>query len=147
MKFLNDFQKFMYGRYGADELSKYLLCTYLVLIIVNIFFENTFLLILELIILMIVFYRFFSKKTYKRSRENAKFIKIKNNLFNFFDDFKKKKTNKYYVYKKCHKCKTLLKLPIPDSRGIKHVVCPKCKNRNSFLILKKTKVEFIKKKK
>ena len=80
MKFMEKFQKFMYGRYGVDELYKFLMYTYILLVIINLFIKSNIISIIELIIFIVMFYRFFSKKIYKRSTENVKFLKIKNNL-------------------------------------------------------------------
>ncbi len=55
--------------------------------------------------------------------------------------------DKDHIYKKCPKCKTTLKLPIPYERGIKHTNCPKCKKRLTLFVLKKQKIEIIKNKK
>ena len=98
-----------------------------------------------------MFYRFFSKKIYRRSNENRMFLKVKNKIVRPFKRLKKKIINRYekitdknYIYKKCNKCGTVLRLPIPDECGIKKVKCPKCKKRLRVLCLKKAKVEVIK---
>ena len=63
------------------------------------------------------------------------------------NNLKRNIKDKDHIYKKCSKCKTTLKLPVPYERGIKHTKCPKCKKRISFLVLKKQKIEIIKNKK
>ena len=113
MNIRNKLIKFMYGRYGVDELYKFLFLLYIITFIINIFLNNIFLEILGLIIILIMFYRVLSKN----------------------------------IYKKCPKCKTTLKLPIPYARGIKHTNCPKCKKRLTLFVLKKQKIEIIKNKK
>jgi len=146
MNFINKFQKFMYGRYGIDELYSFLLKLYLALIIIGLFVHNKFLLLLETLIIFIMFYRVFSKKTYKRRQENIKFLNIKKELFKPFKNIKRNVSDKEHIYKKCPKCKKTLRLPIPFERGIKHTKCPNCKNEITFLTLKKQKIEIIKKK-
>lgn len=133
---------FMRGRYGRDELYKFLLYLYLVLLILNIFINSKIILILELIIILIMVYRYLSKDINRRRRENELFLDIKIRIREIF-----KGTSKDYVYKKCHKCKKILRLPVPDKRGLKTVRCPICKNKNRFIVLDKVKVEVIKKKK
>ena len=71
-----------------------------------------------------------------------KFKDIKKCIIKPFDNIK----DKDKVYRRCHKCHTMLKLPVPKKRGIKHSTCPKCKKRNTFLILKQVKIEIISKK-
>jgi hypothetical protein len=57
----------MYGRYGVDDLYKFLFHTYILLLLLNLFIKNNIISILELIIFVIMFYRVFSRKIYKRS--------------------------------------------------------------------------------
>ena len=71
-------------------------------------------------------------------------------LINIIDKIKgifKKKKKKENIYKKCRKCGTVLRLPLPAKRGIKHVVCPKCKNKLKVFCFRKQKVDFIGKEK
>ena len=88
-----------------------------------------------------------SKNIYGRSKENVFFIRIKKKVLKPFNNIKRNYKDKDHVYKKCHYCKTTLKLPLPSKRGFKKVKCPDCKKRNKFLILRKMKVELIKTKK
>lgn len=144
MKYINKFQKFMKGRYGVDELTRFIIKIYFILVIINLFITNKVLYLLELILLFIMFYRFLSKKIYKRSNENQLFLKTKNNLLKPFKNIERNKKDKEHIYKKCHKCKTTLKLPLPSKRGIKKVKCPKCGKRIKFLTLKQERIEIIK---
>ena len=148
MKFMEKFQKFMYGRYGVDELYKFLMYTYILLVIINVFIKCNIISIIELVIFIVMFYRFFSKKIYKRSTENVKFLKIKNNLLKPFYILKRNyRDRNECIYKRCKYCKKLLKLPIPSSRGKKIIKCPKCKKEFNVLIFKKESIEIISKKK
>lgn len=141
MNFQERLKKFMKGRYGPDELYMFLFKLYIILLILNIFINSKIINIVELLIFLIIFYRFFSKKIYKRANENNKFIEIKNKIKNF--NIKSNK-NKDYIYKKCRKCKTTLRLPLPYERGIKYAKCPKCKSKVRMLVLRKQKVEIVK---
>lgn len=143
MKFISKLQKFMKGRYGPDDLYNFLFFVYIILIIISLFFNNIILFLLELFILIIMFYRFFSKDIYKRSNENKKFLKLKKQLRNPFNNIKRNKLDKEHVYKKCFKCKTTLKLPLPSKRGIKHAKCPKCGRRITFFTFKQEQIEII----
>ena len=136
----------MQGRYGVDELYKFLFTLYIISFIINIFLNNLILEIIGLIIVVFTFYRVFSKNIYKRAKENKAFLKLKKNFLKPFQNIKRNIKDKDNIYKKCPKCKTILKLPIPYKRGIKHTTCPKCKKKFSFIVLKKQKIEIIKKK-
>ena len=90
------------------------------------------------------------KITYKIIHVDDKVINTITRPFqNLIRNFKDRKT---HVYKKCSKCKTTLKLPLPKTRGINHAKCPECSNRVTLFTLRKQqpekiKVEVIKKKK
>ena len=61
MKWIYKFARFMNGRYGIDELYKFLFKIYIILLIVDIFTKNNIIIYLELIVFVFMFYRFFSK--------------------------------------------------------------------------------------
>ena len=146
-KIMNKIYSFMQGRYGIDDIYKDGLILYLVLVILDIFFDSKILYVLQMTSILTLLYRSFSKQINKRKCENDKYLKFKRKMLKPIKDIKKYKKDDYHIYKKCHYCDTILKLPIPNKRGIKHSKCPTCKKRNTFLILKKIKVEIIKKKK
>lgn len=143
MNFINKIQRFMYGRYGFDDLYKFLIKIYFIIFIINIFLKNYIIDYVELFLVVIIIFRSLSKNINRRSKENALFLKIKNKILNIFKKKNKYKNDKDHIYKKCHHCKTILKLPLPRKRGIKHSKCPTCKKRNTFLILRKEKIEVI----
>ena len=147
MKWIYKFQKFMYGRYGLDELYKFLFYLYIILLILNIFIKSSILTYVELFIVVVMFYRFFSKNIKMRKKENALYLKCKKNIIKPFKNIKKNITDKEHIYKKCSKCKSILKLPLPEKRGIKHTKCPKCGKRLTIFCFKYEKVEIITNKK
>ena len=137
--------RMMYGRYGVDNLSKFLFSLYIIIFVIGLFYKNFILDTIGLLLLFIVIFRFFSKNIYKRTKENQIYLKIKNKTLKPFKNIKRNfKERNEHVYKKCHKCKTTLKLPLPYERGIKHAKCPTCKNKITFLCLRKQKIEIIK---
>ncbi len=140
-------QKFMIGRYGIDDLYTGLFLLWVLLFLINIFCNNIILNIGEFGIIFIMFYRCFSKKIDKRKNENQRFLKLKNKILKPWLRWYHNIKDKDHIYKKCPKCKTILKLPLPMERGIKHSKCPKCGKRVTILVLKCQKVEFIKNKK
>ena len=142
---MSNFLRMMYGRYGVDNLSKFLFSLYIIIFVIGLFYKNFILDTIGLLLLFIVIFRFFSKNIYKRTKENQIYLKIKNKTLKPFKNIKRNfKERNEHVYKKCHKCKTTLKLPLPYERGIKHAKCPTCKNKITFLSLRKQKIEIIK---
>lgn len=144
MKFILKIRKFMQGRYGADELYRFCFLLYFICILINMFLNSLLLLIIEFVLILVIFYRFLSKNIIKRTRENNAFLKLASYIKLPFYTFRRYISSyKTAVYKKCRHCKTTLKLPLPTSRGIKHVICPNCKKRISFVVLRKQKIEII----
>ncbi|MGO1369089.1 MAG: hypothetical protein ACTHVE_03260 [Senegalia sp. (in: firmicutes)] len=127
---MNWIKKFMIGRYGPDQLSTALLVLY---IIFSGIFHSTLLNILSMVLLIIIFYRMFSKDIGKRYEENNKFLKywhpIKNKARKKMNRMKSRKDYRYY---ECLNCKQ--KLRVPRGKGKITVTCPKCK----ITMIKKT---------
>lgn len=136
-----------------DNLNRFLLVIMLILIIITIFIRTFIIDLLKFIILGIILFRLFSKNKTQREKENKYFLKIINTITKPFSTIKRNfKDRKTHVYRKCNKCKTILKLPLPSKRGINHAKCPNCQKRITLFTLRKKesekiKVEVIKKKK
>ncbi len=121
--------KFFYGRYGIDTLSKVITVAYLIwitaFVVLVIFFPSLPLIIIgtavALALVAWVDFRALSRNIAARRRENDKFcgfFKLQKNKF---------RDRKTHVYRKCKKCKAVLRLP--KAKGKHTVVCPRCKNR------------------
>ena len=120
------FYRFMQGRYGSDELSKFLVGVGMVLIILNILTKNKILNLLFWVCLVYSYFRMFSKNYSARYAENQKFLGLKNQLKYKWENYKKLREQKkiYHIYS-CPYCKQ--KIRIPKGRGTIIVTCPKCK--------------------
>ena len=86
----NKLRTFMIGRYGIDELYKVLSIVYFILILVNIFIRSKIITILEVLLIIIIFYRVLSKNIKQRRKENDLYLKIKNKVVSVFNYSKKK---------------------------------------------------------
>ena len=126
----NAIYRFMYGRYGNDTLNKTLLWSYAALMlaymIVFLFVEeNAYIylayLLLSWALIGIIFFRSMSRNIPKRRRENEKFTAFFKLMRN------KRRDRKTHVYKKCPRCKAVLRLP--KAKGKHTAVCPRCQNR------------------
>ena len=137
-KLKNALYRFMYGRYGTDNLSRAILwcysgvlILYLILYVVFGFTmgENAlamtilhvcYFLVAGALVYLLIF-RMFSRNIAKRRAENEKFcgfFKLRKNIY---------RDRKTHVYRKCPKCRAVLRLP--RSKGKHTVVCPRCKER------------------
>ena len=145
MKFSDRLRNFMKGRYGPDELYNFLFIIYIILFIINVFIKSTIINFIEILVIVIMLYRFFSRKIYVRSKENQKFLRMKKSIIKPFKNMKRNFKDKEHIYKRCRKCKTILKLPLPSNRGFNKAKCPHCKNSVRLFTLKKEKIEIIKK--
>lgn len=145
MKFGDRYIKFMKDRYGVDELYKFLLLICFVLIVINTFISNNIIRLFEVLLIVIIFYRYMSKNIKLRKKENDKYLEIKDKIIKLFDYNKKKyKDRNTHMYKKCPKCKQKIRLPL--KKGKHTVKCPNCGNRFDVACHKdeKVKVEIIK---
>ena len=68
----NRFQQFMYGRYGMDQLNRFLSTVALIVLVVSIFVRRPIVEIVALALLFWCYYRMFSRKRIKACRENQK---------------------------------------------------------------------------
>lgn len=131
---------FMRGRYGADTLYWWtfgaIIVLWIVRLILSVFklrFAAYILNVLSTLLLVFAVFRFFSRNTYKRSAENRAFCRFigkhKGTFTLIRDKFRDRKT---HVYKKCPKCKAVLRLP---RRSGEHTAkCPKCGERFTVII-------------
>lgn len=137
-------KKFMNGRYGVDELYKFHFGLYICFLIVGCFWKNRVILLIELGLIGLMIYRSMSKNIYKRRTENQRYLVVKSKILKPIINIKRNIDGfDSFIYKKCHKCKTTLKLPLPNKRGFQHAKCPKCGNKVALFTLRKQKIEVI----
>ncbi len=120
--------RFMYGRYGTDELSKLFIGISIILFILSRFRSMWGLYYVAIIFFLITVFRFYSKRIDKRTRERNLYLKKKDKLRHMTRIRKRmwheRKTHKY---KKCERCDMYLRVP----RGAGNIVatCPHCKEK------------------
>lgn len=120
------FEEFMSGRYGADELSRVMLGSVLVLLVINMFTGLGVLYLLALVLLVLCYYRMLSRNYVKRSAENEKYLGILNTVTGRFRKFGKRvaQSKDFHIYK-CPSCGQ--KIRIPRGKGKICITCPKCR--------------------
>ena len=115
----------MQGRYGVDSLSRFLSIVLLVIIILGMFIRIPLSGTITLVILLILYWRMFSRNISKRYEENQKFLQIRDKLLGRFSDFgsNMSQMKDYHIYK-CPRCNQ--KIRIPRGKGHIMVRCPRC---------------------
>ena len=120
------FYRFMQGRYGSDEFSKFLVGLGMALVILNILTRSRVLNLLFWVCLIYSYFRMFSKNYSARYAENQKFLQLRNQFRYKLENHKRLREQKkiYHIYS-CPYCKQ--KIRIPKGKGTIIVTCPKCK--------------------
>lgn len=144
-KFGDKMYKFMYGRYGTDELYRFICVAVLVLLvmewILSIFIGKyvigaMILFIITLFILWLLIWsvvRCFSRKIEKRKKQNKAFLRMKRTFIRTLTFNVSKKTKHGpmdgggYIYRDCTMCSKTLRLPYKAGKNA--VVCPECSHR------------------
>ena len=121
------FMEFMNGRYGADQLSKFMLGVCLVCLVLNIFTRYRILYLLALVVLGLCYFRMFSRNYAKRSAENQKYLNMVWKMKARFGKMKNRaaQSKDFHIYT-CPSCGQ--KIRIPRGKGKIRITCPKCKH-------------------
>ena len=112
--------RFMAGRYGTDKLNSVILWTGVAVVFVAIFvpdpLPNLMLHMLAYVLMGIAIFRTFSRNTYKRYRENRRFLMLIDRI--------KDRDHKYFDCPRCHQ-----PVRVPRGKGKIAITCPKCKEK------------------
>ncbi len=115
------FRNFMSGRNGTDKLNMFILGAGVVVCLVSVFFVA--LPVVQLVLTAISYallfwatFRCFSRNTYKRYRENRRFLL-------FFDRLRDRE-HRYFI---CPKCRQDVR--VPRGKGKISITCPRCKEK------------------
>lgn len=119
------FYRFMQGRYGQDEFSKFLVFAALACVLVNLLVQRHVLYWIAWLLLIYAYFRIFSRNHQARYAENQRFLNATAKFRYWFDQQKKLAgERKYHHIYTCPKCKQ--KIRIPKGKGKIMVRCPKC---------------------
>lgn len=125
----NAIARFMYGRYGGDELNTVLCFVALLFVLLSyIPYVGIGFSLLSFTTLLWSFFRMFSKNIPKRRRELERYYRIKTAPARARQLRKnKKRDKKTHCYFKCPKCRSVLR--VPRGKGEIIVTCPRCSHR------------------
>lgn len=124
--------RFMYGRYGSDNLNKALLISYIAVVlvhcVVSIFSDSVIVYlafnILVFALFAVICFRTLSRNIYARQRENRIYLQLTGRIANRFKVISgniRERDKKYVI---CPACKAVVRFP--RKRGVHSAQCPKC---------------------
>ncbi len=126
----NFFARLLQGRYGADNLSRLITVAALIPAVAAVFLRGLARNILwtaAIILLVFAYYRIFSRNISARSRENQKYLRIKNRIATKIrlrkDMLSQRKTHRFF---RCPECRAIMR--VPKGKGKVQIRCSKCGN-------------------
>ncbi len=145
--------EFMVGRYGYDELSKFLIVLGMILLVVTVLMQTArvdmwaqskYMYIIALIVLGLGYFRMGSKNIKKRKQENENYLKFmskfskkaqaklereervkKYSTFEAYHELGEDGETVYHCYR-CRGCDEILRFE--EGTGIVKIICPNCGN-------------------
>lgn len=119
------FRRFMVGRYGMDELNRFLSSLILVFVVLHLLSRSPLFFWMELLCLILIYARMFSKNTGRRFRENQRYLQW---IFHGSERARKlgrqlKERRKFKIFK-CPNCGQRLR--VPRGHGKIQVHCRSC---------------------
>ena len=120
----NALQRFMYGRYGSDQLNVFLIASYLVLLLLSGLPGLGLLETISLLLMVWTLFRMLSRNCAARRAENAKFLKLAGPFIRWWRLRRTILRDKEHRYFKCPKCGQHLR--VPKVKGTITVHCRGC---------------------
>ena len=124
-RFSTSMQRFMYGRYGVDQLNIFLLISVVALNVISLILSRfgavctiigSLISLVSYGILIWYLFRFLSRNLEKRILENRRYLGWKSRILD--------RQNRYY---RCPNCKQTVR--VPKGRGKICIKCPKCSEK------------------
>ena len=128
--------RFMYGRNGMDQLNRAIFWAYLLLWLAGIVISAvlhrsslammvvSFINILMWVLLVLLFFRTFSRDLYKRREENQKWVNWWWGVKGRSASARARHADKEHKYFTCKSCKTICRVPVGKGKIV--ITCPKC---------------------
>lgn len=112
--------RFMEGRYGTDKLNTAILIAGVVVCVAAMFIPSNAVKMVFTVtsygLMFLAMFRAFSRNTYKRYRENRKYLMLLERI--------KDKDHKYFD---CPRCRQPVR--VPKGKGKISITCPKCREK------------------
>ena len=123
----NGFRNFMIGRYGSDDLGRFLMGILLILIVASFIFRNPILPGVIWVLFLYIYFRMLSRNYAKRAAENDWYLRKTEKVRRFIRirqrRFADRKTYKHFTCPGCGQ-----DIRVPKGKGHVRISCPKCHN-------------------
>lgn len=118
-------QRFMWGRYGYDDLGRFLMVSAIVCMVLSLFPRGYVFYMIAGAAMFYAYFRMFSRNISKRSAENQWFLNKTMKVRALLGKKKREmgQMKQYHIYK-CPKCRQ--KIRVPRGRGRIAITCRKC---------------------
>ena len=121
--------RFMAGRNGNDQLNRLLMLADVIALLLASLLSRTalggVLYTLALILLVLTYFRMFSRDVYRRRSENERYLREKQKLLSRLRVLRERwRQRKDYRFFTCPSCKAVMR--VPRGKGRIRVVCQKC---------------------
>lgn len=120
----NAIQRFMYGRYGNDQLNLFLMVLYLLLYLVYMLTRLELFFLFSWVLLVCALFRLLSRDHARRRSENARFMRMAGPVLRWLRMRRTIRRDKEHVYFKCPNCGQQLR--VPRGKGNITVSCRNC---------------------
>lgn len=121
-------QRAMAGRYGVDQLNRFLTIFAMVMLILSMFFKSALSLVfwlLAIVSLVWSYARMFSRKIPKRQAENNAYLTLRYQITRKSTARRQRAVQKrYYRFYKCPRCGVTTR--VPKGKGKIRITCPRC---------------------
>ena len=129
MEMLEWFQRMMYGRNGMDALNRFLSVVLLAVVAVELFLRgktvSMVLGVLSLALLIVIYFRMFSRNLYRRGQENGTYLRLRYPIVSAFQGWRDRfRQRREYRFFRCPSCRAWLR--VPRGKGKINIVCRKC---------------------
>lgn len=121
---MNWLRRFMYGRYGTDQLSFFLLFVYLGCYLLSVFTRIRLFDLIGTVVIVWSFFRILSRRIDRRRMENARFMQLAGPAIRWFKMRRTIRQDKEHAYFKCPSCGQYLR--VPRGKGKITVNCRNC---------------------
>lgn len=118
--------RFMYGRYGSDDLNRVYSLVSIIFLLLGLVLRSNVVYLVGLLLLAYTVYRSFSKNIQKMYAQNQKFLNWRYRMVAKWSKWKERfSQRKEYRFYKCPSCRQRVR--VPRGRGKIAITCPKCK--------------------